>query len=129
MPAPLAFLLHPGILALGAAAAAVPLVIHLLSRRRVRPVRWAAMAWLLAALKKHQRRLRLENLLILLLRMAALALLGLGLARLVLTDSTLTALVKPRRSVVLLLHTPVSTGARVGRRSAARRLPRSSPGN
>lgn len=115
-------LLHPGILALGAAAAAIPLIIHLLSRRKVRPVQWAAMTWLLAALKKHQRRLKLENLIVLLLRMAALVLLGLGLARLVLTDSSLSILAKPKRSVILLLDTSYSTAARDGARSVSDRV-------
>ena len=119
---PLAMLLHPGILALGAAAAAIPLIIHLLSRRKVRPVRWAAMTWLLAALNKHQRRLKLENLIVLLLRMAALMLLGLGLARLVLNDSTLALVARPKRSVILLLDTSYSTAARDGARSVSDRV-------
>src|SRR5205085_12011795 len=116
----LAALLHPEILGLGAALAAVPLVIHLLSRRRVRPVKWAAMQWLVTALKKHQKRLRLENLLILLLRIAAVVLLGLGVSRLVVSDAY--NLVRPRRSVVLLLDTSASTGARDGARSVSDRV-------
>lgn len=63
-----------------AAAAAVPLVLHLLSRRRHRRVAWAAMALLERAFKKTRKRVRLENVIILLLRMAALILLALALA-------------------------------------------------
>ncbi len=118
----LAGLLYPAIFAAGAAAAAVPIVIHLLNRRRVRPLRWAAMTWLLAALKKHQKRLRMENWLVLALRVAALLLLGLGLSRVVLSDSALVALAKPKRSVVLLLDTSYSTGARDGARSVSDRV-------
>lgn len=118
----LAAFLHPGLVVAGVAAAAVPVIIHLLNRRRVRPQAWAAMAWLLAALKKHQRRLKLENWLILLLRCAALALLGLGLARWVVSDSGLTALARPRRTVVLLLDTSLSTAARAGARSVSDRV-------
>jgi len=52
------------------AAAATPLVIHLLSRRRYREVSWAAMEYLLAALQKRSRRLRFEQWLLLLIRTA-----------------------------------------------------------
>lgn len=118
----LAGLLYPAIFAAGAAAAAVPIVIHLLNRRRVRPLRWAAMTWLLAALKKHQKRLKMENWLILALRVAALLLLGLGLSRVVLSDSALVALSRPKRSVILLLDTSYSTAARDGARSVSDRI-------
>jgi hypothetical protein len=54
------------------AAAAAPLLIHLLSRRRYREVPWAAIEYLLAALQKSSRRLRIEQLLLLLLRTLAI---------------------------------------------------------
>lgn len=69
----------PGML-LWAAAAAIPIVIHLLSRRRFDEVPWAAMDFLMAALRKHARRMRLEQLLLLLIRASILALLGIALA-------------------------------------------------
>ncbi len=119
---PLALVLHPGILVAGAAAAAIPIVIHLLNRRRVQPRPWAAMTWLLAAVRKHQRRLRMENWLVLLLRTLALLLLGAALSRVVVNDSALDALVRPRRSYVLLLDTSYSTGARDGSRSVCDRV-------
>lgn len=50
------------------AAAAAPLLIHLLSRRRYREVSWAAVEYLLAALQKSSRRLRIEQLLLLVIR-------------------------------------------------------------
>lgn len=118
----LAGVLHPELLWLGVAAGAVPILIHLLSRRRVRPLPWAAMRWLLAAVKKHQRRLRLENLLVLLLRVAALVLLGLGLAHVILADSSLAALLRPKRSWVLLVDTSYSTAAKDGARSVSDRI-------
>jgi hypothetical protein len=52
------------------AAAAAPLLIHLLSRRRYREVSWAAMEYLLAALQKRSRRLRFEHWLLLAVRTA-----------------------------------------------------------
>src|SRR3954454_24154379 len=44
-----------------AGAAAVPVIIHLLNRRRFRIVDWAAMRFLLAAQRQNVRRLRLEQ--------------------------------------------------------------------
>ncbi len=117
---PLAFFLNGwGLVGAGAALTAVPILIHLLNRRRVRVVRWAAMAWLLAAMRRNQRRLKLENWLILALRVAAVLLLGVALARPVLTDSALSALAGQKRSVYLVLDTSASTGARREARSVA----------
>jgi hypothetical protein len=110
-------LLTPALFWAGLGLATIPIIIHLLSRRRVRRVRWAAMQWLLAAMKRHQRRLRLENWLILFLRMAAIALLGLALARPVLTDSPLAGLVASQRSVYLVLDNSYSTEAKLDARS------------
>ena len=42
-------------------AAAIPIVIHLLNRLRHSQVAWAAMEYLLAALKKRSRRIRIEQ--------------------------------------------------------------------
>jgi hypothetical protein len=55
-------------LAVAGAAAAVPIIIHLLNRRRFRIVRWAAMRFLLAAQRQNTRRMRLEQLILLALR-------------------------------------------------------------
>jgi hypothetical protein len=54
----------------GAAAGAVsiPVIIHLLNRRRFKVVTWAAMRFLLAAQKKNSRRMRIEQLLLLVVR-------------------------------------------------------------
>jgi hypothetical protein len=55
--------------------AAVPIVIHLLNRRRFQRVPWAAMEYLLAAMKRNRKRLRMEQWLVLLLRVLAVLLL------------------------------------------------------
>jgi hypothetical protein len=106
--------------ALGGALASVPVLIHLLSRRKVRRVRWAAMEWLLSAMKRHQRRLRLENWLILLLRVAAILLLGLALARPILSHGA--GLLNRKRSVYLVLDTSYSTEAKLDARSVFDRI-------
>lgn len=73
--------LHPSILFAGLACIAIPIVIHLLMRRRRKPVPWAAMRFLLEAYQKQRRRLTLEQLLLLALRCLLIALVGGALAR------------------------------------------------
>jgi hypothetical protein len=62
------------------AAAAVPILIHLWSRRRYREMTWAAMEYLLAAIRRHRRRLQLEQLLLLLVRTLVIVLVVLAVA-------------------------------------------------
>ena len=100
-------------LALGAALAAVPLLIHIFNRQRHTPMPWAGMRFVLAAFKKTRRRSQFENLLLLLLRMAAIALLALALARpFTSSDSPLAQLTEERRDLVLILDSSASTGFR-----------------
>ncbi|MFO1076519.1 MAG: BatA domain-containing protein [Planctomycetota bacterium] len=61
--------------------AAVPVIIHILNRRRFQKVPWAAMEFLLKAMKRNRKRLRMEQWLVLLLRVLAVLLLGLLVAR------------------------------------------------
>jgi len=61
-------------------AAGMPIIIHLLSRRKYSEVTWAAMEFLMAALRKNARRIRIEQLILLLVRVAILILLGIALA-------------------------------------------------
>lgn len=61
--------------------AAVPIVIHLLNRRRFREVRWAAMEQLLKALERNRKRLRMEQWLVLMLRTLAVLLLAMLVSR------------------------------------------------
>lgn len=62
-----AFVANPMILGWLAAASA-PLIIHLLNRRKYREAPWAAMQYLLAAIKKNSRRVQLEQWLLLAVR-------------------------------------------------------------
>jgi hypothetical protein len=57
-----------GAIAAAAGAVSIPIIIHLLNRRRFRIVSWAAMRFLLAAQRKNSRRLRLEQLILLAVR-------------------------------------------------------------
>lgn len=75
------WLVSPWLLGLGALLVSIPIIIHLLNRRRFRTIDWAAMDFLLEAERKNRRRVQLENLILLLLRCLAVLLLGLLLAR------------------------------------------------
>lgn len=74
-------LFSPGFLLAGVLLASIPIVIHLLNRRRFKEQRWAAMEFLLRAMKKNRKRLRFEQWLLLAMRCMLLAILGLALAR------------------------------------------------
>ena len=63
--------LHPGIALAAVGAIALPIIIHLLFRRRRIPVDWAAMELLREAVKRTSRRLRFEQWLVLALRALA----------------------------------------------------------
>lgn len=65
----------------GIMAAAVPILLHLLNRRRPRIVHWAAMQFVREALRRQQRLLQLRNVMLLAVRVLAVMLLGLALAR------------------------------------------------
>ena len=65
----------------GLIAAAGPIIIHLLNRRRYRTVHWGAMEFLREAVQRNRRILQLRDLLLLLLRTVAVLLVGLALAQ------------------------------------------------
>src|SRR4029079_497732 len=52
----------------GLAAASLPIIIHLLNRRKFREMQWAAMRFLLAAIRKNSRRIRIEQWILLAVR-------------------------------------------------------------
>lgn len=62
------------------AVAAVPILIHLWSRRKYREMSWAAMEYLLAAVQHQSRRLRFEQWLLLAIRTALVVLIVLAVA-------------------------------------------------
>jgi hypothetical protein len=68
-------------LAAGAICALGPVIIHLLNRRRYRVVQWAAMDFLREAMQRNRRIMQLRDILLLILRTAAVLLFGLALAR------------------------------------------------
>lgn len=65
----------------GLGAAALPVIIHLLNRRRFREEPWAAMRFLLAAVKKNARRIRIEQWILLAVRTLVVVLAVLAMAK------------------------------------------------
>ena len=73
--------LFPTVFWIGLPLVALPLVIHLLNLRRQKRVPWAAMQFLLESQERSKTWISLQELLLLLLRTAAIALLVVMLAR------------------------------------------------
>ncbi len=61
-------------------AATIPIIIHLWSKRRYREESWAAIEFLLAAMRNNARRIRIEQLILLTIRTLILVLLAVALA-------------------------------------------------
>ncbi len=108
--------LNTTLLILGAGLALGPIIIHLLNRRRYRIIDWAAAEFLLESFKKTKRRIRLEQLLLLAMRVAGVGLMGLALARPFVPDQSLAALlgVQARADHVIILDDSYSMAQVLG---------------
>ncbi|MFN0199699.1 MAG: BatA domain-containing protein [Planctomycetaceae bacterium] len=98
----------------GLIAAAIPVIIHLFFRRRYQVTPWGAMQFLLAASKKHARRLKWEQWLLLCVRTLAIALLVLAFARPSGQELTTFFPEAIPRQRVLIFDTTLSMGGRTG---------------
>ena len=104
----------------GLALAAVPIIIHLLFRRRFRRIDWAPMHYLKLSIQRNRRRVRLEQLLLLILRTALVLLLFFLVARPVIHAAGLAGWLggRSRTSQLILLDDSLSMGYRDDGRSA-----------
>src|SRR5262245_5026357 len=93
----------------GLAAASVPILIHLLNRRKFREVRWAAMRFLLAAIRRNQRRIRIGQWLLLAIRTLIILLVVTAMAKPFL-ESMGVVLAGHRVHRVLVLDASLSMG-------------------
>ena len=59
----------------------MPLIIHLLNRRKAKVVEWGAMRFLVGSLVSRRRRIQIEEMILLALRCLLMALLALAVAR------------------------------------------------
>ncbi|MBL9141855.1 MAG: BatA domain-containing protein [Phycisphaerae bacterium] len=91
----------PGLAVAAVAAVSLPVLIHLLLRRRKLPVEWAAMDLLREAMRRVERRRKLERLLLLATRCLLVACAGLAIAQPII-GAVLSIATAPRTLVVVL---------------------------
>lgn len=91
----------------------IPILIHLIRRRKLKIVPWAAMEFLLQSQKKQRRRLRIEEIILLLLRMLIVGLAVFAFARPVLRALGIDLLSQNTRVyAIILLDNSYSMGAK-----------------
>ncbi len=115
-----------GMFLLGLAAAAVPIIIHLVQRRRVQRVVFGSVRFLRKMSNRVVRRRRFTELILILMRVAALALLALAFSRPFLWDDTDRAgrkITLGEEAVMVLVDHSYSMSAR-GRLAQAKKLAR-----
>src|SRR5258706_11519662 len=86
---------------IGLAGVAIPIIIHLLNRRRYDVVDWGAMQFLQIS-ETTRRRLLIEEILLMALRMLLIAIMVLAMAAPFIPSSLLGLGPKPNRDVVLI---------------------------
>lgn len=106
----------PGIALAAAAAVALPIAIHLLLRRRRAAVEWAAMDLLREALRRVERKRRLERLLLLSMRCLLVLLAGLAIAAPFLGDAAVGA--RASRTLVVIVDDSAASSERLAGGSA-----------
>ncbi|MFN0059702.1 MAG: BatA domain-containing protein [Planctomycetota bacterium] len=99
------------------ALTSVPLIIYLINRQRYRRVHWAAMEFLLRAMHKNRRRVRLENLLMLIVRTLVVLLFVLGMMRPLMDSGVIADLGGGRRAEMTIIDASYSMGYREAGRS------------
>lgn len=104
----------------GVGLASIPIIIHLLFRRRFRLIEWAPMKYLKLSIRRNRRRIRIEQLLLLLLRVAIIAMLFMAVARPVMHAQGLGSWLggRSRTNQMLVIDDSLSTGYQVRGRSA-----------
>ncbi|MBI1826677.1 MAG: BatA domain-containing protein [Planctomycetes bacterium] len=105
---------HPALAVVGIAAGTIPIIIHLINRRRHRRVPWAAMTFLLAAMKRSARRMRIEQWLLLAVRVASVVLFALAAARPFVSASPLISRTASRVHRILVIDNTLSMNAKHG---------------
>tara|TARA_Y100001934_G_scaffold271573_1_gene358321 strand:+ start:14402 stop:16588 length:2187 start_codon:yes stop_codon:yes gene_type:complete len=94
----------------GLGAVSIPIIIHFLNRRRFRKIVWAAMKFIQLSVDKNQKRMNIEDLILLILRCALLLILALAVARPAWRDSALGSFGLAKVSSVILIDNSGSMG-------------------
>ncbi len=107
--------IHSALFLGGAAAVSVPIIIHLLNRRRFKVLDWAAMRFLLESVRKNRRRVRIEELILLALRCLAIFLLAVAVGRFIgCSPSQIIPVGTPMQTThIFILDDSVSMGQKV----------------
>lgn len=111
--------LHPLLLGAGLACVSIPILIHFLMRRRRKPVRWAAMRFVIEAYRRQRRRMRLEQILLLVVRCVLVALIAFALGRPMMARAGLLG--SGSRDIYFLIDNSLAAGAEEGGQEALSR--------
>ncbi len=106
--------IHPAIFWTGLAAASIPIIIHLLNRRRFKIREWAAMKFLLESIRKNRRRVRVEELILLAIRTLVLVLLALAVGRFTGCNQGNETAPSGNSAIVYVLDDSISMGQKLG---------------
>ncbi len=104
----------------GLILAGVPIIIHILNRRRFKRIDWAPMKYLKLTIRRNRRRLRIEQLILLAMRTLVVILIILAVSRPVLSPSALGSWLagRGRTSRIIVLDDSLSMDYRNQGRSA-----------
>ena len=104
----------------GLLLASVPIIIHILNRRRFQIIDWPPMKYLKLTLKRNRRRIRVEQMLLLAMRTLAVILLILAIARPVIPQNSLASLLpgRARASHLIVIDDSLSMGYTAAGRTA-----------
>lgn len=94
--------LNPTLAIAALACIAAPIIIHLLFRRKRKPLEWGAMKFVLEAFRRHKRRLRLEQILLLAARTLAVLCLALAVGRPIFSGASPTDSRRARDLIIVL---------------------------
>ena len=108
---------NPMIAWVGLAAVALPIIIHIIMRRKRKPISWGAMRFLEEALRRQRKRTRLEQLLLLATRCLIVALIALALGRPMFGDAGIGADDAPR-TLYIVIDDSLTSDLRTDGRSA-----------
>lgn len=103
---------HPSLALLGAGLVGVPILIHILMRRRRKPVAWGAMRFVIQAYQQQRRRLRFEQWLLLAARCLLVLLIALALARPML-GAAAPLIARASRTAYILIDNGLASEARI----------------
>jgi hypothetical protein len=95
---------------IGLTAAAIPVIIHLLNRRRVRKIKFSSLAFLSEIARRRMRNISLRRLLILVLRTLAVVFIVIAFARPTLRGGAFLLAGKAPKNVVICLDASFSMG-------------------